>query len=157
MNVEIRRMRLRDYFKIDNIRVEPEFTEKMAWPLWLYNKANLLLSLISLRLAVKKFVIFMLFVDGKAEGQCLLIVNNGRAESGIVLNKKVRGMGYGTRMMEMSLDWADKHGYETWLMVYDWNEKAINMYKKLGFKIYQKSYYMTRDIGGKPLAKDAKG
>jgi len=152
VKVEIRRMRLRDYLKIGNIRVEPEFTERMAWPLWLYNKANLLLSLISLRLAVKKFVIFLLFVDGKAEGQSLLIINNGRAESGIVLNKKVRGMGYGTKMMEMSLDWADRHGHGTWLMVYDWNKKAIGMYKKLGFKIYQKSYYMKREVGGRQTA-----
>ena len=53
----------------------------------------------------------------------------------IYIDRNHAGMGYGSRLMEACLERVDEAGYDViWLGVWEKNERAIDFYKKWGFK-----------------------
>lgn len=81
------------------------------------------------------------FLDGQFVGNCAL---NGfgrfrfrhRASLGIALYQKFTGMGIGKAMLETIIGLAKEMGYEQLeLEVVSNNERAIALYKKMGFEI----------------------
>ena len=81
------------------------------------------------------------FLDGQFVGNCAL---NGygrvrlrhRVSLGIALYQKYTGMGIGKAMMETAIRLAKEMGYEQLeLEVVADNERAIALYKKMGFEI----------------------
>lgn len=81
------------------------------------------------------------FLDGKFVGNCAL---NGfgrfrfrhRVSLGIALYQEFTGMGIGKVMLETLIDLAKEMGYEQLeLEVVADNERAIALYKKMGFEI----------------------
>ncbi len=82
------------------------------------------------------------FLDGEYVGNCSLmgkslIRHKHRASMGIALFQKFTGLGIGTVMIEKLIEIAKKKGYEQLeLEVVANNERAICLYKKMGFEIY---------------------
>jgi ribosomal protein S18 acetylase RimI-like enzyme len=81
-------------------------------------------------------------IDGKING-CLLLTNkdNNLLLDEIYIEKKYQGKGIGTDIIKSIL----KEHNEVYLYVYKKNTNAINLYKKLGFKIHEETltrYYM---------------
>ena len=81
------------------------------------------------------------FLDGQFVGNCAL---NGfgrfrfrhRVSLGIALYQKYTGMGIGKAMLETAINLAKEMGYEQLeLEVVANNERAIALYKKMGFEI----------------------
>jgi RimJ/RimL family protein N-acetyltransferase len=57
------------------------------------------------------------------------------ASLGISVRKEFRGLGLGKAMMEVGLEWAREHGIQkVRLGVFATNERAISLYRTLGFK-----------------------
>ncbi len=55
-------------------------------------------------------------------------------EMSISVKKKYWGIGIGTAMMKAMIEWAKREGFERiQLEVFKSNERAINLYKKMGF------------------------
>lgn len=82
------------------------------------------------------------FLDGEYVGNCSLMGNNPsryrhRASIGIALFQKYTGMGIGRAMIEKLVAVAREKGLEQIeLEVVADNERAIALYKKMGFEIY---------------------
>lgn len=81
------------------------------------------------------------FLDGNFVGNCAL---NGfgrfrlrhRVRLGIALYQKYTGMGIGTAMLQAAINLAKDMGYQQLeLEVIAGNERAIALYKKMGFKM----------------------
>lgn len=151
--MKIKRMRLWHYFQLNNIKDDPltskEKTDVMfvstndfSMATRVYNRVNLILSLVSLKLATKKMVVFLMDVDGKIEGFSYLLLSEPFAELGIFINKEKRDKGFGTVFMRYMVEWAHAHGYTVRLSVLESNKRAIAVYKKLGMNIYDKRLYM---------------
>lgn len=146
MNIKIKRMRLTDNF--NNLRPDARneilFIEKhFSLMNKIYNGINLILSLISLKIALKKIVVFLVIINDNIEGMCYLILRGVRAELAIFLNKEYRGMGIGTKLINVVLSWAKENKYDVWCST----EKVMYFYKKVGFKVYKKNkknYYMEK-------------
>lgn len=152
--MEIKRMRLRDYFKLNDIKddhwtseekTDVMFVDKRSFSLMtrIYNRVNLVMSLISLRIAIKKMVIFLIYDNDKLAGFSYFILNHPFAELGIYLNLESRNKGLGTGFIKFMLDWTKKNGYMTQLSVMASNKRAIAVYKKNGMKVYDKRLYMS--------------
>lgn len=81
------------------------------------------------------------FLDGQFVGNCALNGNGEfrlrhRVSLAIALYQKYTSMGIGTAMLETAIDLARQMGYEQLeLEVVADNEKAIGLYKKMGFEI----------------------
>ncbi len=57
------------------------------------------------------------------------------ASFGVAVCKKYRNLGIGTILMKELMKWAEDKGAEKlWLSVFSTNERAIALYKKLGFE-----------------------
>lgn len=82
------------------------------------------------------------FLDGEYVGNCSLMGNEllryrHRASIAIALYQKYTGMGIGTIMLEKLCQVAQDMGLEQLeLEVVATNERAIRLYKKMGFEIY---------------------
>ncbi len=82
------------------------------------------------------------FLDGAYVGNCslmgkTLLRQKHRASMGIALKQRFTGVGIGTAMMEKIIALATEMGYEQLeLEVVANNERAIHLYKKMGFEIY---------------------
>lgn len=82
------------------------------------------------------------FLDGEYVGNCSLMGKNlmrqkHRVSMGIALFQKFTGLGIGTVMIEKLIELAREKGYEQLeLEVVANNERAIHLYKKMGFEIY---------------------
>lgn len=82
---------------------------------------------------------FMVYENDVAIGTCAFMHHDARnrhAEIAIVIgNKEYWSKGYGTKIMTQLMDW----GFEglnlnrMYLHVFGFNERAINLYKKMGF------------------------
>lgn len=58
-----------------------------------------------------------------------------KVEFGVCVLKDYWGFGIGTNLLKESIDWADSNGiHKITLHVIKENDKAINLYKKYGFK-----------------------
>ena len=81
------------------------------------------------------------FVDGKLAGNCNIsrktkLKNNHRATIGIALKKEFWGLGIGTAMFEEMIAIAESWGVvQLELEVFEGNERAIGLYRKMGFEI----------------------
>ncbi|WP_075719529.1 GNAT family N-acetyltransferase [Roseburia sp. 499] len=82
------------------------------------------------------------FLDGKYVGNCSLMGMatsryKHRASMGIALYQKYTGMGIGRAMIEKLFAVANEKGFEQIeLEVVADNERAIHLYKNMGFEIY---------------------
>lgn len=82
------------------------------------------------------------FVDGKYVGNCSLEGKTAgrfkhRVSAGIALYQEYTGMGIGRAMLEKLIAIATEKGYEQIeLEVVADNERAISLYKSMGFEIY---------------------
>lgn len=82
------------------------------------------------------------FLDGEYVGNCSFSGNtvsrhHHRASMGIALYQKYTGMGIGKIMIERLLETAKKIGIEQMeLEVVADNERAISLYRKLGFEVF---------------------
>lgn len=82
------------------------------------------------------------FLDGEHVGNCSFMgIGDGRyrhrASMGIALYRKYTGLGIGTVMIEMLLSIAKENGIEQMeLEVVADNERAISLYKKMGFEVF---------------------
>lgn len=58
------------------------------------------------------------------------------AELGILISKKYRNQRYGSEAIEWALNWAFRYGglHRVELFAYAYNEAAIRLYKRVGFK-----------------------
>lgn len=113
----------------------------------------------------KNFMI-VAFVDGEIIGSCSISCRESRirfahkGELGICVQKKVWGLGVGERLMSYTLELAKDAGMtKMGLDTRTDNEKAIYLYKKLGFEIegtikkaafidgvYYDNYVMGKDL-----------
>ncbi|TQV97059.1 hypothetical protein V2A60_000294 [Cordyceps javanica] len=61
---------------------------------------------------------------------------HGNAELSIGIYKDFEGQGYGTEALNWVLDWAFNYAnmHRVGLSVYEWNEGAYALYKKVGFR-----------------------
>lgn len=82
------------------------------------------------------------FCQEKLVGHAMLCaVNPIRAEFAIFIQQDFRNQGIGTKLTEVTLEFAKEKGYKRiWLSVEVNNLAAIRVYKKLGFR--------TRDLFG---------
>ena len=81
-----------------------------------------------------------IIVDNKIVG-CILLTKNGKLLDEIYLEEEYRNKGIGTKIIMDILDNNDV----VYLWVYKENEKAISLYKKLGFNVIEETesrYYM---------------
>lgn len=82
------------------------------------------------------------FLDGEYVGNCSFAGNSAsryrhRVSMGIALYQKYTRMGIGRIMMEKLMEVAKENGFEQMeLEVVADNERAIALYKKMGFEIY---------------------
>ena len=59
-----------------------------------------------------------------------------KVEFGVCVLKDYWGLGIGTNLLKQSIAWADSNGFtKITLNVLESNKKAVNLYKKFGFKI----------------------
>ncbi|MEJ8548788.1 GNAT family N-acetyltransferase [Brevibacillus borstelensis] len=59
-----------------------------------------------------------------------------KVEFGVAVLKEFWGYGIGKNLLKQSISWADSNGIKkTTLNVLETNEKAIQLYKKLGFEV----------------------
>ena len=82
-------------------------------------------------------------VDGKVSGNCHLMMNGKmkirhRANVAIALLKEYWGLGIGTKMFEAMLDAARANPdlMQVELEVVEGNDRAMALYKKMGFEVY---------------------
>lgn len=152
MLVIIRRMKLWSIFKLKNlINDVPEiydghFVRKTSRTLAskLYTTLSLLFSLLFPKLG--NYVIFLAFVEGKAEGIAYLRLKKKQGIFGIFVNKSYRGKGIGKKLMKTIFTWAKRNKIMVELIVYKNNIGAIKLYKKFGFKIKTVKYIMFRPL-----------
>ena len=87
------------------------------------------------------------FLIGELEGKIVANCSVGlvqtpkrylhRAALGIAVRKESWGMGIGKKMMQECIMWCNKNGVEQLeLEVVTQNERAVSLYKSLGFQIY---------------------
>lgn len=98
-------------------------------------------EIINNNLNSEKAAWFLVFDGDKAVGNCSLnppgqrLKVRHRGGIGIAIEKAYCGCGLGTILMKKALEKAKEVGLEqVELGVYDGNEKAISLYRKLGFK-----------------------
>ena len=90
----------------------------------------------------RKGVMLLVEADGKVEGNCtvsrLVWKSSHMADAGIALSKNIRGRGIGEALMRETIELAGKRmrGLEIiQLKAFDYNERALELYKKLGFVV----------------------
>lgn len=87
-------------------------------------------------------ILLLGFVDDKYVGNCSLTGNGGsrykhRVSMGIALYQEYTGMGIGRAMIQKLINIAQEKGYEQLeLEVVADNERAIGLYKSMGFEIF---------------------
>ena len=80
-------------------------------------------------------------LDGKIVGSADCRIGNlnktrHTASFGVAVRKEYRRRGVGTALMKEVMKWAKEQGAEKlWLSVFSTNERAIALYKKLGFRV----------------------
>ncbi|KAH8821808.1 putative GNAT family acetyltransferase [Xylogone sp. PMI_703] len=64
------------------------------------------------------------------------LAHNRRGEIGIKLKSDAHGQGYGTEALSWALGWCFRTAnlHQVQLEAYEWNERALKMYKRVGFQ-----------------------
>ncbi len=87
----------------------------------------------------RKFLVAL--VDGRIVGSADCRIGRFRktghtASFGVAVRKEYRNLGIGTALLSELMKWAEEMGAEKlWLSVFSTNERAISLYKKLGFEV----------------------
>lgn len=102
---------------------------------WLEKKISVILA--------KKGILICAEINGKVIGNCEVTKKEGRLAHtgglGISIIKEYREEGVGWVLMKEILKWAKKLKIKIVILdVFKTNQRALNFYKKLGFKIYGK-------------------
>jgi ribosomal protein S18 acetylase RimI-like enzyme len=80
----------------------------------------------------KKSDIFLLVADNEIIGSVAIY---GNEIDDLIVNKKYQGQGYGKKLLFFAISYMQKNKIEPIkLCVLKWNEKAVNLYEKYGFK-----------------------
>jgi RimJ/RimL family protein N-acetyltransferase len=100
-------------------------------------------------------------INGRIVGECSLEpksylgMSQHAVDLGINIIGDFRGIGIGKAMMDYMIGWAKEKGYEKiMLSVFSTNQRAINLYKKFGFKIEgmkKKEYMMNGEYADEVL------
>ena len=65
----------------------------------------------------------------------------------IAVDENQRSKGYGTKVIEDVIDYAEKNGYKRVILDADFrNPKAKALYERLGFKVYNKKSFLKRGM-----------
>ena len=65
----------------------------------------------------------------------------------IAIDENQRSKGYGTKVIEDVIDYAQKNGYKRVILDADFrNPKAKALYERIGFKIYNKKSFLKRGM-----------
>lgn len=84
------------------------------------------------KLNEKKSDIFLLVADNEIIGSVAI---NGNEIDDLIVNKKYQGQGYGKKLLFFAISYMQKNKIEPIeLCVLKWNEKAVHLYEKYGFK-----------------------
>lgn len=84
------------------------------------------------KLGEKKSDIFLLVADNEIIGSVAIY---GNEIDDLIVNKKYQGQGYGKKLLFFAISYMQKNKIEPIkLCVLKWNEKAVNLYEKYGFK-----------------------
>jgi ribosomal protein S18 acetylase RimI-like enzyme len=80
----------------------------------------------------KKSDIFLLVTDNELIGSVAIY---GNEIDDLIVNKKYQGQGYGKKLLFFAISYMQKNKLEPIkLCVLKWNENAVNLYEKHGFK-----------------------
>ncbi|OPJ60278.1 GNAT family N-acetyltransferase [Clostridium chromiireducens] len=80
----------------------------------------------------KKSDIFLLVADDEIIGSVAIY---GNEIDDLIVYKKYQGQGYGKKLLFFAISYMQKNKIEPIkLCVLKWNEKAVNLYEKYGFK-----------------------
>lgn len=109
----------------------------------------------------EKALLLIVFVEGDLAGGCMISPVDDykryahRCEVSITLYQKYCGSGIGSVLLEKSLDFAKKAGYEqAELEVVSTNIGAIHLYEKFGFKKYGTFPYNMKYSDGTYVSSD---
>ena len=160
MSVEIRKMKLIDFFTMKRIENDkPDVVdgfgnlikEKSKYTAdkfkRFYETVNIFLSLISLKLAFSKYIIFLAIQKNNVVGLLFLEIRKDDVNLGIFVKKENRSSGIGKKLMENAIRWSMKKKKNIKLCVWEHNKVALEFYKKNGFKTTKKLYFMEKVIG----------
>ena len=158
MNVKIRKMNFLDFFRMKRVKNDmPDIAgnfgnliiseNKTTTDIFkrFYETTNIFLSLISLKLAFSKYIVF-LAENIDVVGILFLQTEDKEVNLGIVIDKDFRGMGIGKKLMEKAFEWSKENNKDLRLCAYEQNKIALNFYKKLGFKTTKKLYFMKKEV-----------
>jgi ribosomal protein S18 acetylase RimI-like enzyme len=80
--------------------------------------------------------VFVVEVDRLIVGSLSVDVHSGIAQFGMWVDADRRGQGIGRVLLEACIDWASEHGaHKVTLEVWPHNERAIRLYRAMGFEI----------------------
>jgi GNAT superfamily N-acetyltransferase len=83
----------------------------------------------------ERMVGYLLVVDGKAIGYGLIRLDHDRWWVTGAILKKWRGRGFGRVLFNHLTVLASNYAHrDAWLRVFKWNQRAIKLYTKLGYK-----------------------
>lgn len=91
----------------------------------------------------KDFAIFRV-ADGAFLGEVVLNeFDNGKSNIRLALMSKYFGKGYGYEAMKLAIQfgWEELHLKEITLSVFDFNERGLRLYRKLGFEVTGRGHY----------------
>jgi ribosomal protein S18 acetylase RimI-like enzyme len=103
-------------------------------------------------MSYKKAVAFALEVDGKVEGWISGEERQTmRGKAGtihfFILSEKVRGKGYGNKMMKIHENYFKKKGCKTiQSFVFKGNEKVLGFYKKIGYTSDEEGFMIRKRL-----------
>jgi ribosomal protein S18 acetylase RimI-like enzyme len=92
----------------------------------------------------------LMYLNGEAVGYSHLDVDGDQIWFGICIADSCRGKGLGEKLINHTLLQASKNNVKKILLsVYKDNSVAINLYTKVGFKVFketEKSFFMVKEI-----------
>ena len=101
---------------------------------------------------LKERVCMGLFVDGKlvSRGAVMSITDDYASVGAFLTDRGSRNMGYGSRIVAQTLRRASVYSRNACLFVRASNENAIQLYRKVGFEINEKAYFIDVGTGSMP-------
>lgn len=112
----------------------------------LYETVNIFLSLVSPRLALSKYVVF-LALDKGIVGLLFLVPDKREANLGVFVERRSRGAGVGRKLMERAFEWSRENDKALKLCVWEHNDVALVMYKRMGFRPEKRLIFMAKKSG----------
>ena len=157
--IEFEKLSLKNIVKISEFYngtiSDPKFHElfhqrflEFKWNNWRYYRGQIVLVLSSIPFVkelLKKipfathFLFSVALSNSKVVGICFLTVKNNEGAYAVAVHPKYQGLGIGTKLSYDIFGQSKEEGIrKIRLGVYQNNLKAVNLYKKIGFKITKK-------------------